>query len=431
MNYKETINYLENLQHGKIRPEIESVKNVFDELGNPQNSFKSIHIAGTNGKGSTAVMIDSILRDAGYSTGLYISPHILDFTERIKINNNPIKKTEVVGYVKRLKSYFEKYNSTYFESATIICFLYFCEKNIDIAIVETGMGGRFDATNVINPVISVITDIGVEHQKFLGNTISEIASEKGGIIKKGKECIVSATQTEAVKTLKNIAKNRNSKYYQVYRHSKVKLKIMNLSGIKFDYQQKGLFLKNLFIPLTGLHQLKNARTAIFTINRLKNNGFSIKDENIINGLKNARFNGRFEKVNNNPLIIADVGHNPDCFNVIKQTIKILFPSKKIYLLFGVKNDKDYITMIKILKPICQEIVGIKLNNHNTLDPKELIGITKRIKIKYNYFDTGKDGLDFLIRKVDKDDIILSTGSHLTVSEIKSNFLQTKKIKLCS
>ena len=426
MDYNEAIRYLENLQSGRIRADIDGVKNVFKELGNPQERFISIHVAGTNGKGSTAVMIDSILREAGYLTGLYTSPHILKFTERIKVSNNPIAESGLSTYVKRHKTYFEKYRCTYFEAATIISFVYFYERGVDIAVVETGMGGRWDATNVLNPIITVITDLGIEHQKYLGNKIEKIAAEKGGIIKTGTECIVSTTKKDAVKRLKDIAKNQNASYYQVYRYSKIKLKNMNLNGTVFDYCQRNLDLKNLFIPLTGLHQVKNARTAVFTVNRLKNLGFFIRNEDIINGLKNVKFDGRFETIYKNPLIILDVGHNPDAFEVIKQTVKTLFPRKKVFLLFGTKLDKDYLSMLRIIKPICQEIAGIKLNNQNSLDPVKLIDITKKLKIKYTCFDSSEDGLKFLLKKAGKDDIILAVGSHITVSEIKKQVSLFKK-----
>ncbi len=425
MDYNETVKFLENLQKGKIKTEIDNIKKAFKELGNPQKRFTSIHIAGTNGKGSIGVMIDSILREAGYSTGLYTSPHISEFTERLKVSNNPISESELSNYVKRFKTYFEKYKCTYFEAATIICFIYFHERKIDIAVVETGMGGRWDATNVLNPIITVITDLGLEHQTYLGTTIEKIAAEKGGIIKTGADCIVSATQKDAVKTMKNTAKNQNAAYYQVYLYSKVKLKNMNINGTTFDYSQRDLNLKDLFIPLTGLHQVKNARTAIFTINRLKNLGFFVKNKDIINGLKNVKLDGRFETINKKPHIILDVGHNPDAFKVIKQTVKALFPSKKIFLLFGTKLDKDYQSMIRIIKPICREIVGIKLNNQNSLEPKKLIDITKKLKIKYTCFNSSEEGLKFLLKRGRKKDIILAAGSHITVSEIKDRYFYLK------
>jgi len=425
LDYNEAVKYLENLQKGKIRTEIDNIKNVFEELGNPQKRFASIHIAGTNGKGSIAVMIDSILREAGYLTGLYTSPHISEFTERLKVSNNPIPESELSNYVKRLKTYFEKYKCTYFEATTIICFVYFYEKKIDIAVVETGMGGRWDATNVLNPIITVITDVGLEHQKYLGTTIEKIAAEKGGIIKTGADCIVSATRKDAIKTLKNTAKNRNSAYYQVYLYSRIKLKNMNINGTIFNYSHRRFNLKNLFIPLTGLHQVKNARTAIFTILRLKNLGFFARNEDIINGLKNAKLDGRFETINKKPHIILDVGHNPDAFKVIKQTVKALFPSKKIFLLFGTKLDKDYQSMIRIIKPICREIVGIKLNNQNSLEPEKLIDITKKLKIKYTPFNSSEEGLKFLLKRRRKKDIIVAAGSHITVSEIKDSYFHLK------
>ncbi len=422
MDYIEVIRYLEHLQEGKIKRDISNLKKVLSELGNPQKKFTSIHIAGTNGKGSISVMIESILREAGYLIGLYTSPHITEFTERIKVSNIPIPKKVLVNYVEKLKDYFEKYNCTYFEAATIICFLYFCDRNIEIAVVETGMGGKWDATNVLNPILSIISDLSIEHKKYLGSTIEKIAEEKGGIIKTGADCIVSASKRDAVKILKNVASNQNANYFQVYQNSKIKLKNINLDGITFDYKQRGFLLENIFIPITGLHQVKNARAAIYAINRLKKIGCFIKKEHIITGLKNLKFDGRFEVINKNPLTILDVGHNPDAFNVIKNTIKKLFPSKKVFLLLGGKLDKDFLSIIKIIKPVCKEIAGVKLKIPDSFKPVKLVDITKKLKIKYSWFKSSKEGMNFLLEKAGKDDIILVAGSHKIVGEIKNNFL---------
>ncbi len=418
MDYIEAVKYLENLQKGKIKTDMDNVVKVFNELGNPQKRFSSIHIAGTNGKGSTAIMIESILREARYSTGLYTSPHISSFTERIKISNIPIPESVLVNYVEKLKDYFKKYNCSYFEAATIICFLYFRDKNVEIAIVETGMGGRWDATNVLNPIVSIITDLNIEHQKYLGSTIEEIAKEKAGIIKTGADCLVSASKRDAVKTIKKIAGNLNANYFQVYHNSKIKLKDIKLNGIIFDYSHRDFCLNDLFIPVVGMHQVKNARTAIFTINRLKNIGYFVKKEHIVNGLKKLKFDGRFEIINKNPFLIVDVGHNPDAFGAVKETIKGLFPFKKVFFLFGVKSDKDYCSILKIMKAVCLETVGVKLNNPDSLDPAKLIDITKRLKIKYSWFNSSEEGLKFLLEKADKNDIILAAGSHAIVDEVK-------------
>ena len=421
MNYFDAIGFLENLQRGKIRTNFEKIKEALKELDNPHKKFSSIHIAGTNGKGSTAAMVHSILTEAGYKSGIYTSPHILDFTERIKVSRKPIPKRTVTGYVKKLNLLFKKYKCTYFEAATIISFVYFCEQSVDIAVVETGMGGTWDATSLVNPIITVITDIGLEHTHYLGTTVKEIAAEKGGIIKTNTDCIAGVSNTEAVNTLKQIAKRKKAGYYTVSRYAAVEPVKMDISGTSFDYRQKNCTLQNLFIPLTGLHQVKNARTAVFTVNKLKEKGFSINDKHIISGLKNLNISGRFEIIARRPYIICDVGHNPDAFRTIKTTIKKLFPSKRIFLIFGAKNDKDCLSMIRIIKPVCKEIAGVRLKDEQSFDPEIFIPLFKKTKVQYSVFDSCEEGLKFFMKNTAKDDIIVTAGSHLIVEETKKYF----------
>ena len=421
VNYFDAIKSLENLQRGKIRTNFEKIKEALKELDNPHEKFSSIHIAGTNGKGSTAAMVHSILTEAGYKSGIYTSPHILDFSERIRVSCKPIPKRTVTGYVKKLNSLFKKYKCTYFEAATIISFVYFYEQSVDIAVVETGMGGTWDATSLVNPIITVITDVGLEHTRYLGNTVKEIAAEKGGIIKANTDCIAVASNTEAVNILKQIAKSKKACYYTVYRYASAKPVKMDIYGTSFSYKQKNCSLQNLFIPLTGLHQIKNAKAAVFTVNKLKEKGFLINDKHIISGLRNLNISGRFEIIARRPYVICDVGHNPDAFQAIKKTIIKIFPSKKIYLIFGAKSDKDFLSMIRIIKPVCKEIAGVRLNDKQSYDPEILIPLFKKTKVRYSYFDSCREGLKFFLKNTAKDDIIVSAGSHLIVEETMKYF----------
>ncbi|MFC1557815.1 bifunctional folylpolyglutamate synthase/dihydrofolate synthase [candidate division KSB1 bacterium] len=421
MNYFDAVRFLENLQRGKIRTNFKKIKEALEELDNPHKKFSSIHIAGTNGKGSTAVMVHSILTEAGYKSGIYTSPHILDFTERIKVSCKPIPKRTVTGYVEKLNLLFKKYKCTYFEAVTIISFVYFYEQSVDIAVVETGMGGTWDATSLVNPIITVITDIGLEHTRYLGNTVKEIAAEKGGIIKTSTDCIVGASNTEAVNTLKKIAKSKKTDFYAVSRYAVAKPVKMCINGTSFNYRQKNFSLQNLYIPLTGLHQVKNARTAVFTVNKLREKGFSLNNKHIISGLKNLDISGRFEIINRYPYVICDVGHNPDAFKTIKITIKKLFPSKMIFLLFGAKSDKDYLSMVRIIKPVCKKIIGVSLKEKQSFEPETLIPLFKKTKVQYSVFDSCDDGLKFFLKNAVKDDIIVTAGSHLIVEETKKYF----------
>src|SRR3989339_964970 len=325
MNYKQTLDYIYNLKgseyKGNFNLSLGNVKVLLRKLGNPEKSLKVIHVAGTNGKGSVCAMIASILREAGYKVGMYTSPHLKDFRERFLINGVKISEKELVRYFAKVKPFVT--NQTFFEVITAMAFLYFNDKNVDFLVLEVGMGGRLDATNVVNPLVSVITNIGLEHQDYLGNTVEKIAYEKAGIVKEGKPVVTGASGA-ALNVIKKVAKERNAPLSLVKPIRKIPLRL------KGDFQRI------------------NASIVWETIKVLnKEYNLKVNNSKIKKGLLKTKWPGRLEFISSN--VLVDCAHNPEAVKALKkELIKIKKNYKKIYLIIAMLKDKDYKTMLKEL-----------------------------------------------------------------------------------
>ena len=312
--------------------------------GNPQNSFKSIHIGGTNGKGSVSHILASVLQTAGYKTGLYTSPHLKDFRERIKINGEMIPEKDVINFVEKNKLFFEELKPSFFEMTVAMAFEYFAKQKVDIAIIEVGLGGRLDSTNIINPLVSVITNISFDHTQMLGNTLPEIAREKAGIIKENTPVIIGEYQKELADVFIETAKNKNAPVYFADNELSCDYTMINT-----DYKQvlnikknNKPYLFNLKTDLLGIYQKKNIITALKTIELLRDT-FNISTENIYSGIENVKnntgFYGRWQIIGYKPLIIADTGHNEAGLKEIISQLKNT-AYKRLHFIFGTVNDKN-------------------------------------------------------------------------------------------
>lgn len=426
-DYNETVNYLYNLRSLGIKLGLSNTKKVMSLLGEPQNTFRSVHIAGTNGKGSTASAIASILTESGFRVGLYTSPHLLSFTERIKINNRQITEDKVLS----LTSYIQDITAgtdlqlTFFEFATAIAFHYFASEKIDWAVVETGMGGRFDATNVILPDVSVITSIGLDHSEFLGSNLADIAFEKAGIIKPETPVVTSAQTPEAIRQISDVAKMRNSGLHIYDRDFKGALRSMDAKHITFDYAGDKEF-RDLSLPLSGKHQLYNASLAIRVSEILCKKGVPIPDTSLRNGLLNVALEGRLERVSEKPAVILDGAHNPGASESLAASIKELFTDKRIILVIGIMSDKDIEGILKPLMRIAESVVLTKPKGDRAASPEKLYGIAINIQksnedcrassiVKTNIV---ADALTHAKKECQKENIILVTGSFYTTGEAK-------------
>ncbi|MDP1758281.1 MAG: folylpolyglutamate synthase/dihydrofolate synthase family protein, partial [Thermodesulfovibrionales bacterium] len=363
MGYAGAIDYLYGRQKHGIKLGLDNTVRLLSLLDNPQNYFQSIHVAGTNGKGSTSAMIASILQSAGFRTGLFTSPHLVSFTERISVNNEEITEGEVVELTEEIRSTIEgsELNPTFFEFVTVMGLLYFKRKNIDWAVVETGMGGRLDATNVLLPEASVITSINYDHSEFLGNTISAIAEEKAGIIKDGVPVITSAQEPSVMDAIKKKTEEKNAGLFIYGRDFSAAIKSEDTNGSVFNYNGDSSF-GNLVISLPGRHQVLNAALALKTIEIVFKNvlhhASRITHHAIRNGLGNIKWQGRLELVSEEPPILIDGAHNPSAAKILADSLKELFLKKyrEIILVVGIMSDKDVRGIMAPLLPLAAEII---------------------------------------------------------------------------
>lgn len=415
MNYEKALSYLYNLERFGIKLDLSNTISLTEHLGNPHLKFPSIHIAGSNGKGSVAAMLESILSASGYKTGLYTSPHLVDFRERIRIGEELIDKDFLLDFVNSLKEEIDQNGYTFFEAATALAFFYFANRNIDIAVLETGLGGRLDSTNIVNPLISLITNISLEHTEHLGTTISQIAFEKAGIIKNGVPTITSVGDPEALQVIRNVCAERKSPLSLVNENSEVTIHKLLLDQSTFDYSS----YKNLELNLAGRHQVINACLAISTIEKLKETGWEIKSKAVKNGLKDVNWPGRLEIFRKNPLILLDVAHNPAGTKTLVDTLEEFFPEKRIIFIFGVMADKDYPSMLKEICRKAKFILLTKPDYKRAADPELLEKVLTILSTPYEILPQVKQAYIFSLKNARSEDVICITGSHFTVGEFLS------------
>jgi dihydrofolate synthase/folylpolyglutamate synthase len=421
-DYGKTVKYLYDLQLFGIKLGLKNIRLLLDSLGNPENYFPSIHIAGTNGKGSTASMIASILTASGYRTGLYTSPHLVDFSERIRINGKKISHDDIFRYTTQLRPWIDRYKATFFEATTAIAFQYFRDKNVDIAIVETGLGGRCDATNILAPLLTIITNIDLEHTEHLGKTYSSIAYEKGGIIKPFTPCLTGTTNRESLECLNKIAKYNQSRIIKVDSIVSVCVQKESLEGLNINLATGYEHYNNLFVSLAGEHQAKNVSMAIVAIEHLKHHEkySKITTEKIKKGLsfiqKYSGLRGRLDILNRSPLIIGDVAHNPAGIKILVNSLSKIIVSKCV-IIFGVMRDKSYSEMIKLLKSVSRIAIAVAPNTERALDSKIIADEFQKLSIPVLMSDDVKKGLKMAKLERRQNEPIIAVGSHYLVGEL--------------
>ena len=391
-------------------------------MGNPERNIRSVHIAGTNGKGSTSHLIASVLQEAGYKTGLFTSPHLKDFRERIKINGQMISKCDVMLFVKKHKKDFDQVKPSFFEWTFALATWYFNRQKVDIAVFETGMGGRLDSTNVITPLISVITNIGMDHTRFLGNTLTEIANEKAGIIKRGIPVVIGETHPETEPVFKNFSMKNKSEI--AFADHQVKLQHLHrtrhrtpLLTSEFRSLHTGEVYR-LTTPLSGKYQIKNTATALSALEKLRECELDLSNDIIRKGfrnvVKNTGLKGRWQVLSNKPLTIADIGHNPDGIREILEQLEIT-PHNKLHFVIGVVNDKDSDTMLSML-PQNAVYYFCKANIPRGLDANELAMQAKKYKLHGKAYPTVSEAIVDAKSQASGSDLVLIAGSAFVVAE---------------
>ena len=428
--YAEALDYIYDLTKYGIKLGLKNINYLLYLLGDPHEKLKIIHVGGTNGKGSTSSLISSILQSDGYKVGLYTSPHLVDFTERIEINRKPIERKKVSELLERIKPSIEKVantpsygHPTFFEVITSLAFLYFFEEQVDFLVLEIGLGGRLDATNVCEPLISVITHIDYDHMDKLGNSLEEIAREKGGIIKPEGVTITSDQYNEAYNEIKKIAEGKNSLIYGIGREINYEIVKSNIKGVIFDL--KGIYrnYKNLHTPLLGRHQAENAATAISAIEALKIRGVKISEKAIRAGLEKVKWTGRLEIIQNNPTLILDGAHNPSGVKIVRQALEEIFSYHRLILVLAIFADKDYKKMIQILAPNADLIITTKAKSPRATPP-QIIAKEAAQYIEKNKIIVTEDisqAINSALSNSKEEDLICITGSLYTVGEAKRYF----------
>jgi dihydrofolate synthase/folylpolyglutamate synthase len=396
-------------------------------LGDPHKKFKSVHIAGTNGKGSTSHMLAAILQTAGYKTGLYTSPHLRDFRERIRINGEMISEEHVIDFVKEHKQDFEDIKPSFFEMTVAMAFDAFAKAKVDIAIIEVGLGGRLDSTNIITPLLSVITNIGWDHMNMLGDTLPLIAGEKAGIIKPGIPVIVGEYQPEVADVFINKAKAENAPISFAsegwFLKPEVKSQESKVSSeyLKFEIQKKdsGLKTLGLRLDLPGIYQLKNAKTVLSAVEELRRQGFAISDEQVKSALSSVKkltgLHGRWETLSHNPLTICDTGHNPEGITEVLKNIENT-PHENLHIVMGVVNDKD-ISKILAMLPKHATYYFCKPDIPRGLDAELLQQNAGGFGLHGEIYVSVKAALKTAQSQADKNDLVFVGGSTFVVAEI--------------
>ena len=364
MNYEQALEYIHSVNWAFCKPGLERITKLCAALGNPQEKLRFIHVAGTNGKGSTSAMLASVLQNAGYKTGLYTSPYIRTFCERIRVDGENIPKETLASLTERVRPIADAMEDkpTEFELITALAFTYFTEQNCDVVVLEVGLGGRLDSTNVIqNTALSIITGIDFDHTALLGNTIQEIATEKAGIIKQGRPVLFGGEEGEALDVIRAFALENNAPVYTVDRSSYCQREA-TLGGTTFDY----LHYTDLRLSLLGAYQSYNATLVLTAIELLNRQGFAIDEGAVRKGLACVRWPARFELLSHEPIIIYDGGHNPEGVRAAVASIKTYFGSQRVNLLSGVMADKDRGEMIETMKPIIARAFTVTPNNPRAL-----------------------------------------------------------------
>lgn len=428
-NYKQTLDYFysqlpmfHRVGAAAYKADLNNTIAICDLLDNPQTSFKSIHIAGTNGKGSTSHMLAAVLQKAGYKTGLYTSPHLKDFRERIRINGKMISKKYVCDFTDKYKNNFDRIKPSFFEMTVGLAFDYFRKKKVDIAVIETGLGGRLDSTNIITPLLSVITNIGWDHMNLLGGTLEKIAIEKAGIIKKNIPVIIGETKPFTKNIFIRKAKEENAPILFADKNYQAVLKkdwSLRNDQITIDvYQKKKIYLKNLQMDLSGHYQLKNVCTVLQSIACLQKH-FPVSQKNILSALKYVKqltgLTGRWQIISKHPLTICDTGHNEDGIKEIVNQLKTI-KYKQLHFVLGMVNDKDFWGILKCL-PRKAIYYFCKANIPRGMDATELAARSIHIGLKGNIYSSVKHALKEAQKNARKNDLLFVGGSTFTVAEV--------------
>jgi dihydrofolate synthase / folylpolyglutamate synthase len=412
MTYKEAVNYLYSLQKFGIKFGLSKTSNILEALGNPQRDQKYVHIAGTNGKGSVAAFLASILDEAGYKIGVYTSPHLLRFTERFRINGREMSREVSADLIEELKRMtVSEEPPTFFEATTTMALTWFAREKTDLAIMEVGMGGRLDATNIIHPLVSVITNISLEHQYYLGKTLTAIAMEKAGIIKRGVDLVTGVVRPQVVQALKAQCNEMEAPCWKIGEHIRYRT---TSSGLHYYGMERRL--NGLDLGLIGPFQARNAAMALAVAELLEKKGFPVSEGQLRRGLENVSWPGRMQVVSHEPTILLDGAHNPGAARALAETIRRDFQYHRLILVIGVMDDKDISGIFKWIAPLADHIIYTRPDYYRAAAPERLMAEGAPFKRPGEIRQDLSGALDRARKLADPTDMVVVCGSLFTIGE---------------
>ncbi len=414
-DYRDTLDYLFSLQRVGIKLGLDNIRALLAAVGEPQTRWPAIHIAGTNGKGSSAAMLESILLGAGYTVGLYTSPHLIDFSERIRVNRQAISTDVVVEFTRRLRPLIDKIEPSFFEVTTALAFWHFAQHPVEVAVVETGMGGRLDSTNVLAPLVSLITPVDYDHQQYLGNTLKEIAAEKGGIIKTGVPCLTNNRHPEVLAVLAEICRSRNAPFCNVFEGGAWEILHADLLGTCFNLALGGRNWQNLALNLPGDYQMENVLLVMAALEPLKDY-LSIPDQAVVTGLNSVLWKGRLHLVSTAPPVMIDVSHNPAGFERTLRFIGQFFPKSRINAITFLQEDKDFRKIGDLLIAGVQEIFIMDLPLGKPLNPQIYRDYLQEKGGSAQIVDSFETMRERIFRSPSPEQLWLIIGSHYLAGE---------------
>ena len=422
MTYDETVTYLFNcappfqqVGGAAYKEGLSTTIALDNHLGNPHRKFRTIHVAGTNGKGSTSHTLAAILQESGYKVGLYTSPHLIDFRERMRVNGTPASKEYVTDFVEKHRAFFEPLQPSFFELTTAMAFNYFAEQNVDVAIIEVGLGGRLDCTNIITPELCIITNISPDHTQFLGNTLQEIASEKAGIIKNGIPVVIGETTRETKEVFARKAKESNAPIIFAEEEALLTAATPTENGYRYCSTVFGEFCGEL----GGDYQQKNTNTLLSAINILRGKGFTITEESLRKGFTNVckltGLMGRWQKIQDNPRVICDAGHNIGGIKYITEQLARV-GCRELRIVFGMVNDKDITSVLKMM-PRNAEYYFTQASIKRAMPADDLKNMAERFGLMGNSHPNVKEALEAALSDSSDDDFIFVGGSCFIVADL--------------
>lgn len=425
--YDEALDWIHSQLKFGIKPGLERMTYMLEELGNPEHRLQSIHIAGTNGKGSTVSYIRQMLQEAGYEVGTFTSPYIEQFNERISVNGKPISDQEMLELAQVVQPIVEQTRGTEhgdvteFEIITLMAIYYFAKVHpVDYVIFETGMGGRLDSTNVIHPLLTIITNVGFDHTEILGNTVEELTFEKAGILKPGVPAIIGVKQAEGLKVIEDSAQEKRIPLYIANKDFSVEHTGSSVKGEGFSFSSALGALLDGKIAMKGIHQVENASLALMAIYYLKAyRTLNIDESQIKSGLLKTKWIGRFECVQQHPMVIIDGAHNPEGIDSLMQTVRSHYPNKKITVLFSALGDKKLHVMVPKLEEIADQLLFTTFDYPRAIHPSMM---AQHAKMEYQIYENYQEAIEQVLQSMKEDEVFIITGSLYFISLVRKLFV---------